>query len=112
MADDDPILMVFCTAPDQATAKVLSEGLLAEGLAACVSAMPGMISRYRWQGKLETEEEVQLLIKTVAGQWDGLKGWLQTHHPYDNPEIVALSAAHAADEYRQWVHEICGHNGG
>ena len=112
MPDENPLLMVFCTVPDEAVAASLSEGLLGEDLAACVSALPGVVSRYRWQGKLETSEEVQLLIKTTPGRWDDLESWLQTHHPYDNPEIIALPADRVAREYRQWVFEACGDEGG
>jgi periplasmic divalent cation tolerance protein len=56
-------VVVLCTAPDEASAQDLAAKVLAEKLAACVTSSPAT-SLYYWEGKLEQEYEVQMLLKT------------------------------------------------
>ena len=57
-------VVVLCTAPDEATAQDLAAKVLAEKLAACATIIPGATSLYYWEGKLEQEYEVQMILKT------------------------------------------------
>ncbi|MGB9339499.1 MAG: divalent-cation tolerance protein CutA [Polyangiales bacterium] len=105
MSAANELLIVLCTAPDQASAERLAKGLVGERLAACVNAIPGLKSFYRWQGKVETDSEIQLLIKTRRGRFDELAAWLKANHPYDVPEIVAVAAERVSDGYLAWAVE-------
>ena len=105
MNADDELVLVLCTVPDEATAQNLAKGLVEERLAACVNAIPGLTSVYRWQGKVEIDSEVQLLIKTRRGRFDELATWLEANHPYDVPEIIALAAEQVSDSYLAWAVE-------
>lgn len=105
MSAESELIVVLCTVPDGPTAEKLAKGLVDERLAACVNAIPGVKSFYRWQGKLETDEEIQLLIKTRKGRFDELAAWIKAHHPYDVPEIVALPAERVSDDYLTWAIE-------
>ena len=58
-------VVVLCTAPDEATAQELATKALSEKLAACVTLLPGASSLYYWEGKLEQEYEVQMLLKAT-----------------------------------------------
>ncbi len=78
MTAANELLIVLCTVPEQANAERLAEGLVEERLAACVNAIPGLKSFYRWQGKVETDSEIQLLIKTRRGRFDELAAWLKS----------------------------------
>ncbi len=103
MASD--LIVILCTAPDEATAKSLAEGLIDARLAACVNAIPGVTSTYRWQGNVEQDAEIQLLIKTRAERFDAVAAWIRDHHPYDTPEIVAISAERVSEDYASWLTE-------
>ncbi len=105
MSTENELIVVLCTVPDEATAEKLAKGLVEDRLVACVNAIPGVKSFYRWQGKLETDEEIQLLIKTRKGRFDELAAWIKAHHPYDVPEIVALPAERVSDDYLTWAIE-------
>jgi periplasmic divalent cation tolerance protein len=100
---DDELLLVLCTVPDEATAQKLAKGLVEERLAACVNAIPGLTSVYRWQGNIEIDTEVQLLIKTRRARFDELAAWIKANHPYDVPEIVAVAAERVSDGYLAWA---------
>ena len=95
--------MVLCTAPDEATAEKRARGLVEARLAACVNAVSGVKSFYRWQGKIEADPEIQLVIKTQRGRFDEVASWLQEHHPYDVPEIVAVPIIDGGRPYLDWV---------
>jgi periplasmic divalent cation tolerance protein len=101
--NDNDLIVILCTAPDDAIADQLARGLVRERLAACVNAIPGLISVYRWKGSIEAESEVQLIIKTQRGRFDDVAAWLKANHPYEVPEIIALTAERASEEYLQWA---------
>ena len=41
--------------------KVLKSNLVSNKLAACVNIIPGLISVYEWEGKINNDEEVLVL---------------------------------------------------
>lgn len=45
-------MVVWITAPTVEEARSLSDGLIAQELAACVNLMPGIESVYKWEGKV------------------------------------------------------------
>jgi len=100
---ENQLIVVLCTAPDAATAERLANGLVEERLAACVNTISGVKSFYRWQGKIEVDAEIQLVIKTRRGRFNELAAWIKANHPYDVPEIVAIAAERVSAEYLQWA---------
>ncbi|AIO75158.1 divalent-cation tolerance protein CutA [Burkholderia multivorans] len=96
------IVLMLTTVPDAATAAALADGALGARLAACVSELGAIKSRYHWQGKVETADEIQLLFKTSAVRALELERFILAHHPYDTPEILSWQAT-ASDAYGQWV---------
>lgn len=105
MSVSEQLWVVLCTVPDETTAERLGRGLVEEHLAACVNAIRGVKSFYRWQGKVEAENEIQLLIKTRPERFEELADWLREHHPYDVPEIIALPARRVSESYLAWAIE-------
>lgn len=103
---EDRPLLVLVTAPAEGdVAERLARGLVEARLAACVNVIPGLRSFYRWHGAIAADAEVQLLIKTREGRFDALVAWVQAEHPYDVPEIVALSIERGAAPYLAWLRE-------
>ena len=97
------LIVIICTVPEEATAENLGRGLVEARLAGCVNAIPGAKSFYRWKGKIESDSAVQLLIKTQPDRFDEIVRWLEEHHPYEVPELVALPADKVSDAYLQWA---------
>ena len=95
------LVLVSCPA---AAADALATALVEQGLAACVSALPGMRSVYRWQEQVERAEETLLIAKTRAGRYAELEAAVRRLHPYELPEIVAVNADGGFPAYLQWVH--------
>jgi len=95
--------IVLSTAPDESTANRLAGTLVTEGLAACVSRLPGLRSTYRWQGRLCDDAEVLLLIKTSAARLGTLCARLEALHPYEVPEVIALPIVAGSERYLAWL---------
>ena len=96
-------VVVLCTAPDEASAQDLAAKVLAEKLAACVTLLPGAASLYYWEGKLEQEYEVQMLLKTNPANQQALLDCLKSHHPYQTPELLVLPVLHGDNDYLSWL---------
>jgi periplasmic divalent cation tolerance protein len=98
-------LLVFTNLPDAASAQALASELVSKRLAACVNVLAPCRSTYRWQGKIESAQEVPLLIKTTAAAYAALEAAIRARHPYELPEIIAVPVAHGLPEYLAWVAE-------
>lgn len=95
-------LIVFCPVPAE-HADRLARHLVEERLAACVQALPGVRSTYRWDGELQQATETLLLVKTTADRYAALERTLAAHHPYELPEILAVDAAAGLPAYLRWL---------
>ena len=95
--------LVLCTCPDQATARQLAESLVTKQLAACVNIISGMESIYRWQGNIEHDQELLLLIKTRRQAVTALSREIQALHPYELPEVIAVPIMAGLEPYLQWI---------
>ncbi|MBI5659938.1 MAG: divalent-cation tolerance protein CutA [Nitrosomonadales bacterium] len=99
----DEIILVFTNLPDRASAQRVAQVLIESHSAACVSILAECSSVYRWQGKVESAHEVPLLVKTTRAAYPRLEETIRAHHPYELPEIVAVSVTAGFPGYLQWV---------
>jgi periplasmic divalent cation tolerance protein len=99
----DEVQVLLCTAP-AAHADTLAATLVEERLAACVNLLP-VRSVYRWEGRVEHAEEVLMILKAPRSQVAALRARLLDLHPYDLPEVLALSVDSEGSHrpYLDWV---------
>ncbi len=97
--------LVLCTCPDLSVAQTLATALVSQKLAACVNILPNVTSVYLWQGKVECDTEVQLLIKTITASFTQLNSEINKLHPYDIPEVIALNIQQGDQHYLNWISE-------
>jgi periplasmic divalent cation tolerance protein len=100
---DAEVRVVLVTAPDAEAGGRLARTLVDEHLAACANLVPGVRSIYRWEGRVQEDDEVLLVIKTTAEREAALCERVSSLHPYDLPEVLALPAVGGSDAYRAWV---------
>ena len=101
-------LLILCTCPDLATAECIAETLVSERLAACANLAPGLTSIYRWQGQIQRDSEVLLLLKTRQAIYPLLEARIRELHPYQNPEIIALPIQAGSAAYLDWIVDSTG----
>ena len=104
----DDYRLVLCTVPDRETGTRIAEALIEGRLAACVNLIPGVTSFYEWKGKVERDEELQLVIKSRAARYDELERTITQLHPYELPEIIAVSLTEGLAGYLAWIDENTG----
>jgi periplasmic divalent cation tolerance protein len=99
----DQVIVALSTCPDEATARAIAKTLITERLATCVNRLPGVTSTYFWDGRLQEDAEILLIIKTTAARQAELASRLKALHPYELPELVVLPVSGGNEQYLQWV---------
>jgi len=99
----DQVILAFSTCPDEAVAQRIAATLVTEHLAACVNRVPGVRSSYVWEGQLQDEGEILLIIKSTAAQLPQLERRLKELHPYELPEFVVTPIEGGNEPYLQWI---------
>lgn len=101
--DIEEVLMVLTNLPDRDSAQRMAQSLIESRAAACVNILAECSSVYRWQGKIESASEIPLLIKTTRSAYPRVEELIRSHHPYELPEIIAVSVVAGLPAYLQWV---------
>jgi periplasmic divalent cation tolerance protein len=96
-------ILVITNLPDREAALKLAHKLIEARLAACVNVMAECTSVYRWKGKIETVPEVPVLIKTVKAHFTRVEQMVRQYHPYELPELIAVSISDGLKAYLDWL---------
>ena len=97
------IMTLYMTAADDDEAARIVSTLLEERLIACGNILPGVRSLYRWEGKIEDDAEVAVIMKTRAELADAAIARIVALHSYDTPCVTAWSVAAGNADYLGWV---------
>lgn len=95
----------YVTTPSEGVAIKLAEGLLSQNLAACVNIVPGVKSMYKWEGKVNTDTEFMMVIKTRTSRLMEMTEWIRKNHPYKVCEVISMPITHGNPPYLQWISE-------
>ena len=96
-------VFVYTTYPSLVEAERIGKAVLERRLAACVNILPGMISHYWWQGKIERGEEVVMIAKTRASLAERVCAAVKEMHPYTTPAILVLPIEGGEPGYIDWL---------
>ncbi|MFA6920753.1 MAG: divalent-cation tolerance protein CutA [Gallionella sp.] len=99
------LLLVMTNLPDAASAQLLAQQIIESNTAACVNQLAPCTSTYRWHDKIETASEVPLLIKTTKSAYPRLEALILSSHPYELPEIIAVTVSTGLPAYLNWVNQ-------
>jgi len=94
--------VIITTCPNAEEAEALTQALIESRLAACVQTSQ-INSTYHWQGKLETDQEIRLMIKTTADLFDEIAAMIHLHVSYNTPEVISLPVLQGSNAYLDWV---------
>lgn len=96
-------VVVLVTCPDRNVAEDIASKLIEENIAACVNVLGGVTSLYRWEGRIERDTEVLLIIKTRLELLAAVETRVASLHPYDVPEVIGLPIAGGSEKYLHWI---------
>ncbi|XP_029545539.1 protein CutA homolog isoform X2 [Salmo trutta] len=83
--------------------KYQSRGIVEKKLAACVNIVPKITSVYEWQGKIQEDSEVLLMIKTRSSKVASLAEYVRSNHPYEVAEVISLPIEQGNPPYLKWL---------
>ncbi len=103
MEADDRAVFVYTTHPSLAEAERIGRALVERRLAACVNILPGMVSYYWWEEKIERGEEAVMIVKTRASLAEGVRVAVKELHSYSTPAILVIPLESVDEAYLGWL---------
>lgn len=100
--------VAFVTTPNEETARKLARGIISQKLAACVNIIPKVLSVYEWEGKMNEDAELMLMIKTKTDKIDELSKYVRENHPYTVAEVISLPIENGNAPYLDWITKTVG----
>ena len=105
MENINPYQLILTTCPNQEEANNLAHTLLENHLAACVSIVPTIQSIYKWEGRIVSDAEVLLFIKTRRECYAAIEEVFLQQHSYEIPELIVLPIETGLPSYLKWLDE-------
>ena len=96
-------IVILVTAKDKKEADKIARGLLEAKLIACANIIHGVRSLFWWQGKVDSSNEVLLVLKTKRSLFKKVMDEVKSLHSYQTPEIIALPLAAGSKDYLDWI---------
>ena len=103
MPDSYSVILTTAGSPEEAES--LADGLVRQKLVACAQLLP-ISSIYRWEGKVERDSEVLLLLKARADLYEEIESHILEHHSYDTPEVLQLDVKRGSESYLTWISSV------
>ena len=107
MKDGRAFRIVLSTAGSEEEGARIAKSLLERKLCACVNLVPKVRSLYRWEGEVQDDAEVLLIMKTTQDKLQALSDHLAQIHSYDVPEVLAIAVDKGSASYLEWLAESC-----
>ncbi|GGZ41919.1 divalent cation tolerance protein [Streptomyces inusitatus] len=96
------LALVTTTTATEPQARALADAAITERLAACAQIHP-ISSVYRWEGKIQHDQEWRIDFKTRGSLVRSLTDFILDHHDYDTPEVIAVPVTGGSAAYLEWV---------
>lgn len=98
-------IVVLITASKEEEAVNIAKEIVGAKLAGCVNIIRDIRSIYSWQGRIEDEKEVLMIVKTRRDLFRNLAEKVKGLHSYSVPEIIALPVTEGSKDYLKWLED-------
>ena len=95
--------LTYITTKNEEEALTLANLAVKKNLAACGNIIPNMKSIYKWQNKLQNDNETLLILKTNSNKYPLLKKLILEEHSYEVPCILKIPINDGNKEYLKWI---------
>ena len=102
---DNQFCVVYVTVDKMDVAKNIARELVEKKLAACCSILPNVNSIYYWDGKVQDDTEILMMIKSHFEKFDLIEEEITKIHPYEVPEIIVVPISKGSEKYLNWLKE-------
>ena len=102
------VISVYAVFRDADEAERIGHMVVEERLSACVNINGSIRSIYRWNGAIESANEVAAIFKTTEARADALITRIAELHSYEVPCIVSWPIDRILGPYADWVEDSIG----
>lgn len=103
---------VYITTNGPEEAESIARTVLEDRLAACVNIFTPIHSIYRWQGRIHSDTEVAMIVKTSEPKLSSLINKVRELHSYSCPCIEAFPIETGNADFLEWIADSCDENYG
>ena len=97
------VKVIYTTIGNIQDARKIAHTLTEEQLVACVNIIPNIESIYRWKGKIESDEETVMIIKTKDVNVKKTIQRIKQLHSYELPDVVVLPIIGGLKDYLNYI---------
>ena len=96
------MIMGFISVPDEPTGKKFARELVEKDFAACVKVLTGLTSYYKWEGKLEEDNETYIIVKSIKERVQDIDSYVKSNHSNYVYEFI-YAEVDGNKDYVNWV---------
>ena len=104
--DSKDLMVVVTSVGTEEQALDVAHALVRSRRAACVNIVPNVHSVYRWKGRVCEDDEMLLLVKTRASQFEAVRETIQKVNTYELPEVLAYRVDWASPGFASWIDKM------
>ena len=99
------LIIIKTTVKNKITKNNIINELIINNYVSCINVIENVSSHYKWQGKVESEKENILLIKTMRRNEKLVYEVIGAIHDYETPEIITIAINNIDSSYLNWANE-------
>ncbi|MBP9855191.1 MAG: divalent-cation tolerance protein CutA [Candidatus Omnitrophica bacterium] len=96
-------IVIFITCKNKKEAENIADQLLKDKLIACANIISDIQSMYWWEGRVNSDQEVMMVIKTRKTLFSKIVKAVKAIHSYKVPEIIAMPIISGNKDYLNWI---------
>ena len=104
------MIIIKTSSDDQDTLEKISNILLKQKLAGCITIIPNCISFFSWENKVQKSKESLMLVKTIKVNEKIIFKKIKELHNYKTPEIITFKVESLDSDYSKWLNEVVEQN--
>ena len=101
----DELIIIKTTIKNKVTKSDIINELIKNDYVSCINVIENVSSHYKWRGKVESEREDILFIKTLKRNEKLVYEVIRGIHDYETPEIITIAINNIDSSYLNWANE-------
>lgn len=95
-------IIIFSAINDEDLAHDLITDLIEADLIISGTIFPEVTLLYKWEGKINMDQEVKMIIKAKADKYDAIEDFIMRNHPYKFPEVTRVDAHFGSEKFKEF----------